>query len=435
MSASDTARRDGRSDTETPGTVEQQLDRMGRALRAARAQNKAMRERMEDFVRASSDWVWEIDENGAIIDASERIGDLLGRPPAGLRGQELFHIVAVVDEHRDRFHEALQLRQPFRGIVAEVRDRAGKRRRCEVSGIPVFDDATGRFRGYRGAGTDITKQYEAEQALKRSEDLLRQTLEELKGKNLQLEIALAQAESSVKAKSDFLANMSHELRTPLNAIIGFSEVMDNETFGKLGDERYRGYVRNVLESGRHLLDIINDLLDMAKLESGRMDMTEESIDLGEVVSSCMRLMSEQAAAAKLRLTTTVPRERFLLWGDGRLVKQMVLNLLSNAVKFTPEGGTVAVDARPASEGRLALSVRDSGIGIAPDQVDKVMEPFGQADSSLARTREGTGLGLPLVKAMVEMHGGEFALHSTPGEGTTATILFPAERLMMDAQQD
>lgn len=435
MSETKTVEQEGAAEHDFGSDSTQQLDRLGRALRDARAQNKAMRTRMEDFVRASSDWVWETDSQGTITYVSERIGDLLGLPPASIRGQELFRILTVVEQHRERFHEALHLRQPFRGIVAEAQDRMGHARRCEVSGIPVFNDATGRFEGYRGAGSDVTRQYEADQALKRSEDMLRQALEELKGKNLQLEIALAQAESSVKAKTEFLANMSHELRTPLNAILGFSEILERETFGALGDSRYKGYVRNVLESGHHLLDIINDLLDMAKVESGHLEMNEESVDLGELVGSCMRLMSEQASAHKLRLSSNVSRDRFLLWADGRLVKQMVLNLMSNAIKFTSEGGTVAVDARRMSEGRLAVSVADTGVGIEPQDIERALAPFGQVDAAMTRAHEGTGLGLPLVKAMIELHDGEFILNSTPGEGTTATIVFPNDRLMDDAEED
>ncbi|MGH6952814.1 MAG: sensor histidine kinase, partial [Alphaproteobacteria bacterium] len=222
----------------------------------------------------------------------------------------------------------------------------------------------------------------------------------------------------------------HELRTPLNAIIGFSEIMQQQTFGPLGNESYTGYVADIRDSGHHLLSLINDILDLSKIEAGRYDLNEEELDVGVVVSRCVNLIKERAKEAGLVLGIDVAKAPFALRADERAVKQMLLNLLSNAVKFTPEGGRVEVSAVIEADGSLTLSVGDTGIGIAKEDLAKVMEPFGQADSSLARKYEGSGLGLPLTEKLVRLHGGELELESEPGRGTRITLRFPPERVIL-----
>ncbi len=238
------------------------------------------------------------------------------------------------------------------------------------------------------------------------------------------------AEYASRSKSEFLANMSHELRTPLNAIIGFSELMARETFGSLGNDKYRDYARDINESGAHLLSLINDILDLAKIEARKLKLDEKPVDLGAAVSSCLRLVKERAKEHKVRLVNRVDPGLASLRADERAVKQIVLNLLSNAVKFTPEGGRITVEAGIDGDA-LRLAVRDTGIGIAADDIPKIMEPFRQVDGSLARTYEGTGLGLPLVKSLVELHGGTLTLESEVGVGTVATARFPASRIVGD----
>ncbi len=237
------------------------------------------------------------------------------------------------------------------------------------------------------------------------------------------------AEAASRMKSQFLANMSHELRTPLNAIIGFSEVMAGEMLGPLGEPRYKGYARDIHESGRHLLDVINDILDMSRVEAGKMESRESAIDVESVVATALRFVAERGAAAGLRVVTRVAPGLPFLFADERMVKQILLNLLSNAIKFTPAGGEVTVSAAVEAAGPLLLAVADTGIGIAADDTQRAIEPFGQIDSDLNRRYQGTGLGLSLVKSLLDLHGGTLTLESQPGIGTVATVRFPADRLV------
>jgi signal transduction histidine kinase len=244
-----------------------------------------------------------------------------------------------------------------------------------------------------------------------------------------LRAAKEQAELANRTKSEFLANMSHELRTPLNAIIGFSQIMTQQMFGPLGSPRYREYASDVLSSSQHLLQIINDILDMAKIEAGRVELHEAAIDLDRLFDDCLRLVRDRALTAEIRLQRDLPDGVAQLFGDERLIKQILLNLLSNAVKFTPRGGSVTLRARIGGDGGFALSVVDSGIGIAAADIPKVLQPFGQVDGTYARAHGGTGLGLSIVRALVELHGGTFELESELGKGTTATFRFPAARTL------
>jgi two-component system cell cycle sensor histidine kinase PleC len=249
------------------------------------------------------------------------------------------------------------------------------------------------------------------------------------GATAALRAAKEQAELANRTKSEFLANMSHELRTPLNAIIGFSQIMTQQMFGPLGSPRYREYAGDVLSSSQHLLQIINDILDMAKIEAGRVELHETAIDLDRLFDDCLRLVRERALTAEIRLQRDLPEGAPQLFADERLVKQILLNLLSNAVKFTPRAGTVTLRARVGADGGLALGVVDTGIGIAAADIPKVLQPFGQVDGTYARAHGGTGLGLSIVRALVELHGGSFNLESEPGKGTTVSVAFAAARTL------
>ena len=239
----------------------------------------------------------------------------------------------------------------------------------------------------------------------------------------QLAAAREAAEAASRAKSEFIANISHELRTPLNAIIGFSEMMKEQMLGPSSD-RYMQYARDIHQSGTHLLAIINDILDLSKIEAGKMELVPEELDLAEVVNDALNIVRENAERSGLTLETRVPAPAPRLRGDGRIVRQILLNLLSNAIKFTPIGGRVAVEVRREAGGNVVLTVQDTGIGIAEKDIPKVLEPFGQVESAYTRQYQGTGLGLPLVRSMVELLGGRFDLQSTVGTGTTASIDFP-----------
>ena len=237
------------------------------------------------------------------------------------------------------------------------------------------------------------------------------------------------AETANRSKSEFLANVSHELRTPLNAIIGFSEVMEHEMFGKLGNEHYRDYARDIRLSGTHLLEVINDILDLAKVEAGKVELQEQTIDLEKVIEATVRLVRERAGSRNIDLSVRIPERLPQLWADERKVKQILINLLSNAIKFTPEGGAVTVSAERDSSDMVRLAVSDTGIGIAKESIDVVLQPFGQVDSALSRKHTGTGLGLPLTKSLVELHGGKLDFDSELGKGTTVIVRFPHERLV------
>jgi len=245
------------------------------------------------------------------------------------------------------------------------------------------------------------------------------------------EAARLKAETANRAKSSFLATMSHELRTPLNAIIGFSEMMRGEVLGEIGNQRYRPYIDNIHESGAHLLQIITDILDLSKAEAGKLDLNDDVFDLREVVRSVRQLTSGRIAAGGLTEKIDLPADLPPLRGDERKIKQVLLNLISNAVKFTPAGGTIELSARFDRKNGLTLIIADSGIGIPAEDLDRVLQPFEQVDSSLSRQHEGTGLGLPLVRAMIELHGGTVGLNSVVGVGTQVILTLPAERLVYD----
>jgi signal transduction histidine kinase len=242
------------------------------------------------------------------------------------------------------------------------------------------------------------------------------------------EAARCAADRANRTKSEFLARMSHELRTPLNAILGFAEIM-KEGIGATGrNDTYTQYSQDIYESGSHLLSVINDILDLAKVEAGRFELAEEEVDLDYAARSVARLVRETAAKRGLKLLVDVPAGMPRLRSDQRVVRQMLLNLLSNALKFTPRGGSVSVIVRLDGAG-LALAVRDTGIGIEEKNFAKVLQPFGQVRDPSTEEVQGTGLGLPLVKSFVEAQGGRFELDSRVGEGTTVTLWFPPERII------
>jgi signal transduction histidine kinase len=244
--------------------------------------------------------------------------------------------------------------------------------------------------------------------------------------------ALERAQAANRSKSEFLANMSHELRTPLNAIIGFSEMIEGEIFGPLENEKYRTYVHDIHGSASHLLEVINDILDLSRIEFGKVTLDETEVDLDAVIRACIVIIEGRAGEGQLNLEYRRPPAPLKLYGDERRIKQIFINLLSNAVKFTLPGGRVSVTTALDSDGCLVASVADTGIGIRREDLDRIMAPFGQADSGLNRKYEGTGLGLPLTRAFMDLHGGTLALDSEYGTGTTVHVTFPASRVRSGA---
>ena len=244
-----------------------------------------------------------------------------------------------------------------------------------------------------------------------------------------LRSAKVESDMASRTKSEFLANMSHELRTPLNAIIGFSELMIDEKFGPIGNDRYKDYLRDINKSGNHVLDLVNDLLDISKIEAGQQEMSYEAVSLSEVLGEAVAMMQPQANRERVIIRSSFTSRLPDVVADLRSVRQIALNLLSNAIRYTPAGGQVIVSTAYEQSGDIVMRVRDTGIGMAAADIEQALKPFKQINALKRARGDGTGLGLPLTKAMVEANRARFAIHSTPGEGTLVEITFPSTRVL------
>jgi len=390
--------------------------------RRAKSQAQAAESRLRDGIESVSDAFVLFDKSGRMILSNQAFQDAFGFEDGVVRKgaykQDLNRIAAL----------AIKSDQPAAG------GRAGARE------VELFDgrwlQLVERFTSDGGSvvtAADITaiKQKEAER--QRAVERLHATIAELEDREEKLsllarkyEVAMTRAEAANQAKSEFLANMSHELRTPLNAINGFSEIMAGELFGPLGDAKYKGYAGDILKSGQHLLSLINDILDMAKIEAGKLTLHYEQVSVKEVVEDAARLMRGKIQDAGLNLLVDAP-ELPDIEADHRGLKQVVLNLISNAVKFTPEGGDIVVALSRLDDERLRVAVTDTGIGIAPEDLARLARPFEQVEGQHSKTTQGTGLGLALTKSLIELHGGELVMQSAPGEGTTVSFDLPIRR--------
>lgn len=322
-------------------------------------------------------------------------------------GRQLY----VDPARREDFIRMMKEDGVVRGFESEVHHRAGGTIWISENCRAVRNTA-GTLLYYEGMVEDITQR-------KRGEAELR--------------AAKQAAEAASRAKSAFLANMSHELRTPLNSVLGFSEILGSQLYGPLGDARYLEYARDIHASGVHLLSLINDILDQAKIEGGHFVLHESEVDVRSLVLTCERLLGPSAREHGILLEVVPPKESLYLRADATRLKQILLNLLSNALKFTPDGNRVMVSAGLGEDRGFVLVVADTGIGMTKSETARALEPFQQIDNTFTRRHQGTGLGLSLTNALVRLHGGTFDLDSVPGAGTVATVRFPAARVLRGLQ--
>lgn len=364
----------------------------------------ASERRFRDFATLNSDWFWETDAELRFSYFSGRFEEVTGVSKEEMIGytREQVGAPGADPEAYAAMLACMHSRRPFFGFE-HYRDHPDRGRvRISISGVPVYDD--GEFVGYRGVGRDVSKEQ------KYAEDLRR---------------ALVLAEQANHAKSEFLATMSHELRTPLNAILGFSEMIREQIYGKLGNEAYLDYVRHIHSSGRHLLDLINDVLDISAIEAGKRKIDREGLDLRSILDDCIKFLEYDAAKRRLTMearTTGDPREIAL---DRTSVKQIILNVLSNAVKYNKPGGRIDIELAFGDDA-ITLTVADTGVGIPANSLAGVTEPFFRTQTNPHLTQEGTGLGLAIVKSLVEAHDGTLTIESTENVGTTVRIVLPTE---------
>jgi len=387
--------------------------------RRSKAQAQAAENRLRDGIESVSDAFVLFDRQGRLILWNQAFQDAFAFPAGVVRKG------AQKDALNQIAAEAIKAEHPSAGGRAGVREVELKDGR--------WLQMAERFTGDGGtvvicADITVIRRQEAER--RRAADELRAMVVELEDREAKLsllarkyEVAMTRAEAANQAKSEFLANMSHELRTPLNAINGFSEIMAGEMFGALGDKRYKGYAADIHTSGQHLLSLINDILDMAKIEAGKLTLHYEAVSLNALCNDAIRLMRGKAMEAGLTLGLVAP-EALQVEADHRGLKQVMLNLISNAVKFTPEGGAVTVAVAAHDADHVRISVTDTGIGIAAADLERLAQPFEQVEGQHSKTTQGTGLGLALTKSLIELHHGQMTIESQPGHGTTVWFDLP-----------
>ncbi len=479
----------------------------------------------------TSDWIWEVDAQGAYTYVSPKVIEVLGYSSDEILGKTPFDHMPPEEAQRvgELFASIAQEAKPFEALENINIHKDGHKVVLETSGVPIFDN-TGECIGYRGIDRDITERKNAQdqvrvlsQAVEQSSNMifitdvngviqyvnpkfteltgytseeaigelpsliqygetpmevyqeLWQTIlagnewrgefkdrrkdgkvfwaaatinpvrnergqvthfvamhEDISHRKLaeeKIQQAMEHAMVASRAKSELLANMSHELRTPLNAIIGFSNTIRDQVFGPLENTKYIEYAGDILLSGEHLLELINDILDVSAIEAGKVELRDDDVSVPKTVDACLLMVNPRAQKGKVSLIKDFSYSLPMLKADERRLKQILINLLSNAIKFTEEGGLVTITAELTKNNQIQLSVTDTGVGMTDVELKKAMTQFGQADSGLDRKHEGTGLGLPLTKGLVDLHNGEFQIESVKGKGTSVSITFPPERVI------
>jgi PAS domain S-box-containing protein len=382
------------------------LAAQSRLLERSEAAMRESEARYLDFALTSSDWFWETDEKHRFTYVSEHIG-AFGQDPQTRIGRSRAELAIDVVSEPAKWQGHLAVRdrhEPFRDFAYEGKIGNDPEQVISVSGNPIFDGA-GRFLGYRGTARDITEKVLAERAVQR-----------------------AAAEIAKLTNLRLLTNMSHELRTPLEAILGLSEVLETGTAGPL-QSRQAEYIGLIRQRGDRLLHLINEILDLARLDAGKLDLNEEVIEPRELVDSAIAIVKGHAAAGLLKLDVEIEEDMPVLRADRTRLMEILLNLLSNAIKFTQLGGTVNVLVRRTAAGGAAFVLRDNGCGIAEAEIGIALDRFGKVDGGCARRYEGSGLGLPLARKLAELHGGSVTLESEKGRGTTATVVLPPSRVL------
>ncbi len=379
-----------------------------RRQRQAAADAVSTRQRLADIVRLATDWIWETDRALRFTYLSPRVTDLLGYHPKELAGHT-WDAIAL--------DGAPLTADPVTGWVPTLADRDmrlrhrdGSVRETRISAVPVFEGEI--FAGYRGVARDVT---------------------DLRSREAALQDAKERAEQADRAKSLFLAQMSHELRTPLNAVIGFSEIIAQETLGPVGVPAYREYAGDILSSAHHLLTVINDVLDVSKIESGTFRLNEDVADANAVMTEARRMVDGQGGAREVEIRVHPVEGEVCLEIDVARLRQVLVNLLSNAAKYSQAGSTVELAGELDAGGRFAFRITDTGPGMTEEQIAVALRPFGQVDTSMARQHGGIGLGLPLADRLVAQHGGELVVDSVPGEGTTVAAVLPPNRVALPAE--
>ncbi|MBV8537538.1 MAG: HAMP domain-containing protein [Alphaproteobacteria bacterium] len=366
-------------------------------------ERQSAQRRMVDAVEGSREGVVLVDADGRIVIANSQVAQFCPTmAPYMVPGEsfaEAFSRVRLAFAWQTDFREA-DLDRAFLN-PADDEFSVGEYQMADGRWLRVSRSAT-REGGFILFVSDFTE-------IKEREELFKQ--------------AKLQADAANRSKTNFLANMSHELRTPLNAIIGFSEIIANQQFGP-GNPKYPDYARDILRSGEHLLSIINSVLDLAKTEAGKVDLAAEPVDISAIIDECETMMRTQCEKAGLRFAVEKPPGRLWIHGEPAKLRQIVLNLLSNALKFTATGGTISLASRLSADGDVEIEIGDTGIGMTATDIEIAMTPFGQVESALARKFEGTGLGLPLTAAFVELHGGRLHIDSEPGRGTRVIVTLP-----------
>lgn len=366
-------------------------------------------QRLRDFGDTAADWFWEMDEELRFSYVSVVSDDILDTPEAEqfLPADHEIILEGLSELQSGKEGAKLSQREPFNDVRFSRMLPSDEVIHMSVSGKPVFDD-TSHFVGYRGVGRNITELVIAEEALQHERD---------------------RAEEANRAKSQFLAHMSHELRTPLNAILGFSDIIREQLFGPIGVDSYIEYANDIHDSGEHLLSLINDLLDIAKIEAGKHEIDDEIINIKVIIDKSLRLFSHRFVRRQIKSIIEIEANATHIKCDRRALSQMLFNLISNAEKFGRENGEIKIKVSLNDEGGVHIAVCDDGRGFNANEVKTVLSPFGRIDNAMTKSVPGSGLGLPIVNGLIEMHGGRLDIKSEPGQGTCVKLIFPPERTL------